>query len=559
MTLAGDVLIPGSAVEQRYRRIQQLPRGSFYSVQSSQTDPFSDLATVRGQLPTPWMDGRDDLSACYETCLRLLFDHRRQPAVGSGFVSPYLDAAFNDNIFLWDTAFMTMFARLLHPWVPGICSLDNFYARQYPDGEICREIASASGRDLPWWVNLGDDGLYSFFHRDYGFRELAQRAPQIQIEQTWHPDLGRRPDRAPLLTLDAMNNPVLAWAELLSYRQTGDLDRLERVLPPLMAYFTALDDQLRHRCGLYVTDWASMDNSPRNSYLMFGVDTACQMVLFADNLLEMGKILGRAGRQASLDDGFLRVRRREVTSLVNDLMWDESRGFYFDLDQDLRQGPVRTVAAMWALVSGVAPQLRAARLVKALRDPAAFARPHPVPTVAADEPGYVAEGGYWRGGVWAPTDYMVVAGLERAGYPGLARQIAQQHTEWLAQVHQAEGTVFEYYSAETPGVGANDHRDFVGWTGLGPIGFFMTHVVGISGDAETGTITWWLPETKAACGIDRYWFAGHQVSLRAHPTDQGWEIEAEGGDGLALVVKTAEGTPRLYRRLGGQVHLLVGR
>jgi len=497
---------------------------------------MAELDAVRDQLPRPWVQDRPDLTACYDTCVRLLFANRRTPRSGTGFVSPYLDAAFNSNVFLWDTAFITMFARLLHPWVPSICSLDNFYARQYPDGEICREISSETGLDLPWWVNLGDDDLYSFFHRDYGFRKLGSRAPEIRIEDTYHPDLGRTPDHRPLLTLDAMNNPVAAWAELLSFRQSGDLNRLERVLPPLMAYFAALDEQLRHRSGLYVTDWASMDNSPRNDHLAFGVDTASQMVLFADNLLEAAAIVRRAGRSVSIDEELLEARRRDVTVLVNDLMWDDARGFYFDLDANLQRVPVRTGAAFWTLVSGVAPPTRAERLVAALDDPAAFNRPHRVPTVAADEDGYVAEGGYWRGGVWAPTNQMVVAGLDRCGFPDLARRIAANHVDALAAIHSQEGTVFEYYSPEHLDAGANDHRDFVGWSGLGPIGFFITHVVGVSGDSETATLTWRLPRERRACGIDRYWFAGRQVTLRAEPTPSGWTVDCDAADGMVLVV-----------------------
>jgi hypothetical protein len=551
---AGDVHIPGTHAEHRYLATQSLPRGQYFHSAPATPSTIAELAAVQHELPRPWVQDRPDLAACYDTCVRLLFGNRRIPAPGSGFVSPYLDAAFNSNVFLWDTAFITMFARLLHPWVPSICSLDNFYARQYPDGEICREMSSDTGLDLPWWVNLADDGLYSFFHRDYGFRKLGSRAPDIDIEDTYHPDLGRTPEHQPLLTLDAMNNPVAAWAELLSFRQTGDLDRIERVLPPLMAYFTALDEQLRHRCGLYVTDWASMDNSPRNADLAFGVDTASQMVLFADNLLELAAILRRAGRDFSFDEGLLEARRRDVAELINDLMWDEARGFYFDLDADLRRGSVRTVAAFWTLISGVAPRARAEDLVAALEDLAAFNRPHRVPTVAADEAAYVAEGGYWRGGVWAPTNQMVVAGLDRYGFHDLAQRVATNHADAVAQIHAQEGTVFEYYSPEHLDGGANDHRDFVGWSGMGPIGFFMTHVVGIQSDAETATITWRLPSPPRACGIERYWFAGRQLTLHAQPTTAGWTIDSEAAEGVVLVVVPEDGEA-LVASLDQGVHL----
>lgn len=35
----------------------------------------------------------------------------KAPEKGSGFVSSYIDTAYNGNIFMWDSAFITMFAR----------------------------------------------------------------------------------------------------------------------------------------------------------------------------------------------------------------------------------------------------------------------------------------------------------------------------------------------------------------------------------------------------------------------------------------------------------------
>ena len=48
---------------------------------------------------------------------------------------------------------------------------------------------------------------------------------------------------------------------------TGDVERLQLVWEPLYQYYKAFRHHVRHENGLYVTDWASMDNSPRNKYL----------------------------------------------------------------------------------------------------------------------------------------------------------------------------------------------------------------------------------------------------------------------------------------------------
>jgi hypothetical protein len=61
----------------------------------------------------------------------LAFRNFYEPRPESGFVSQFIDAAFNQNVFLWDSCFLTMFCDYGHPLVPGIGSLDNFYAKQY--------------------------------------------------------------------------------------------------------------------------------------------------------------------------------------------------------------------------------------------------------------------------------------------------------------------------------------------------------------------------------------------------------------------------------------------
>jgi hypothetical protein len=69
-----------------------------------------------------------------------------------------------------------------------------------------------------------------------------------------------------------------------------DKARLGRVWEPLVRYYGALEEFLRQGNGLYMTDWASMDNSTRNAYLDrggTGIDISCEMVLFARQLAEI--------------------------------------------------------------------------------------------------------------------------------------------------------------------------------------------------------------------------------------------------------------------------------
>jgi glycogen debranching enzyme len=183
------------------------------------------------------------------------------------------------------------------------------------------------------------------------------------------------------------------------------------------------------------------------------------------------------------------------------------------------QVPVKTVAAYWTLLAGVAPPDRAATLVEELGNPATFGRLNPVPTCAADEPAYEPYGGYWRGAVWAPVVTMVVRGLERAGHAELAREIALRHTRLVADVYRSTGTIWENYAPDSIEAGRHVNgapvvRDFVGWSGLGPILFLLEYAVGLAPDAPRNELSWDLRSPRR-CGCERYRFAGHVASLVA--------------------------------------------
>jgi hypothetical protein len=137
-----------------------------------------------------------------------------------------------------------------------------------------------------YWVNAEDSTLFS----RWGWIFPPARQTSVIYR-------GRTaPTPNPRLTLDAMDHPILAWAELESYHLTGDTSRLRLIWDPLVQYYKAYQMYLRQGNALYITDWASMDNSPRNALLNqggTGIDISSEMVLFARNLTEIARLLGK--------------------------------------------------------------------------------------------------------------------------------------------------------------------------------------------------------------------------------------------------------------------------
>ena len=195
------------------------PQGMYFAKKSYAAKPLPKFSEMKNQLPAPIYDENPTYLAMYWKAWELAFSNFHEPAAKSGYVSQFIDAAFNENIFQWDTCFMTMFCNYADPLVPGIGSLDNFYCKQHEDGEICREINRATGRDFTPWVDEKGGGLFS---RNCGFsvQYVGRDAPQPP----------------PLLTLDALNHPIFAWAELEHFRVSGDRARLRLVFDPLAHY-----------------------------------------------------------------------------------------------------------------------------------------------------------------------------------------------------------------------------------------------------------------------------------------------------------------------------------
>ena len=407
-------------------------------------------------LPQPLWEGREDVMACYRRVWELAFANLRRPEPGSGFVANFIDTAFNDCLFMWDSAFILLFARYGRRAFDFGRTLDNLYAKQHPDGFICREIGTLDGRDR--------------FERF----DAASTGPN-----------------------------VMPWTEWEHYRDTANRERLSRVFPVLLAYHRWLRRHRTWRDGTYWTSGlgSGMDNQPRfperpagnggwperithHGHLVW-VDACLQQLLSADLLLRIAGVLGRAEEVADLRD-----ERGRLSRAVNERLWDPEAAFYKDELPSGRLSEVKTVGAYWALLAGAVPPERVAPFVGHLEDPEGFGRPHRVPSLSADHPEYMGDGGYWLGGVWPPTNYMVLRGLDRAGYGDLAHEISREDLDHVVEVFEKTGTVWENYAPESPAPGEPARPDFVGWAGLAPVAGLLEYVLGLRADAPNGRLLW---------------------------------------------------------------------
>ena len=156
--------------------------------------------------------------------------------------------------------------------------------------------------------------------------------------------------------------------------------------------------------------------------------------------------------------------------IMNKLMWDKTRGMYYDYDfKKQKRGSINSLAAFFPMWAGLVSDEQAAQLVKSVRR---FEQKGGLATTDA-----LPIGSYMMGALptqwaypngWAPLHFIVVKALERYGYHTDARRVA---TKWLkANLHwfNEHGVFLEKYNVvspeKPPAKGIYPGQEGFGWT-----------------------------------------------------------------------------------------------
>jgi glycogen debranching enzyme len=121
-------------------------------------------------------------------------------------------------------------------------------------------------------------------------------------------------------------------------------------------------------------------------------------------------------------------------------LWADDVGLYRDYDLQAHESiPANTIATLAPLYAGIPDAAIAARLVdEHLMNPAEYA-PGGDPATVYSVPSASKNGAtfdprrYWRGPVWVNTNWLVIQGLRRYGYAGLAATLRRQTLDLVAQ------------------------------------------------------------------------------------------------------------------------------
>jgi len=287
--------------------------------------------------------------------------------------------------------------------------------------------------------------------------------------------------------------PLIAWSLLGLDRAVAPDERVGLRLPEAFEVLSAFNEWLyrerRGPDGLFFWEHAyesGVENSPRfgardekllvDTRRRAAPDLSAFVILQNEALAELAEAAGVGGAAERFHD-----RARELRTLVNEKLWHEADGFYYD--RDFASGDLvrsRTIAGLFPLWAGVPDASRARRLLEHVLSPTGFNTPTPLPSVARDDPGFVLD--MWRGPVWINAAYGVIRGLERYGFLREAVQLAWKLCHGVYDTHTETRRLYEFYDPEESHVGRLNRKlgnrwkkltlgnkprhEFVGWTGL---------------------------------------------------------------------------------------------
>jgi neutral trehalase len=389
------------------------------------------------------------------------------------------------TIVQFDSILSTFFLVYSNRIYPAAPQLDNFYRKQEADGAIRGEYSVKDGKPV-----------------------LTKENPQ-----------GVQP-------------PLFAWAEYNIYHKIGNKKRIRDVMPVLERYFEWLDATFKDDSGLYVVPHVAtmMHNSPRKGAHYY-VDFNAQQALNALYMAQLGEILNDKEISFRYNRHYFSLKTR-----INNLMWNDADGIYYDLDKKERQVRVKTIASFWPLLAELPNEAKSEQLMAHLHNPKTFGTENPFPTLSADEEQFSERGTGFRGSVYTPLTFMVIKGLEKHGKYELARECAIRHMYYILDTLHPEGkekgNVWEAYlprrdgPAQWPGKKDYPRPMYLPYVALATVALMIENIVGLYISLPRKTVDWIVP-TLEIMGIENLSLKRNLITILSNKSGRGWEIRLE--------------------------------
>jgi len=332
---------------------------------------------------------------------------------------------------------------------------------------------------------------------------------------------------------EGLGIPLFAWAEHNIYHKSGNKKRVKDVLPILCKYTVWIDSLFKKPNGLYKTPPCAtgMINVPRGD-VYYTMDFNTMMAIHMLYMSALADILNDKETSFQYKRQYFSLKTR-----INSLMYNSADGFYYDINKNEKQIPIKTIAGFWPLLAEIPNGEKAERIIEKLTDPKFFGTAHPFPSLSVSEKDFDETGRGYRGSVFPYLTFMVIKGLERYQRWDIARECAIRHVYFMLDSMSPDGNhhrgnLWEAYlpSKEGPAKWSGKinfpRAQYLTSDALSTICLTIENIVGLSISLPRKTVDWVIPSMEIM-GVENLSLKNNMITILSNKSGRGWEIQLE--------------------------------
>ncbi|MEM5947150.1 trehalase family glycosidase [Spirochaetia bacterium 38H-sp] len=425
-----------------------------------------------------------DLVELYNQSWALLEDFWQTGDSKNGWAKRFFAYSDDNVINLVDSCMSTFFLVYSNNEYPATPQLDNFYSKQEENGAIRANYRLDTGE------------------------------PYIS------------PDNPEGLAL-----PLFAWAEYNVYHKIGNKKRIKEIMPVLQKYYDWLESNFRDETGLYHAPLAATSIPvATRAETYYPLDFNAVMALNAYYMAELGDLLNDKDLSFYYKKRYFALKTR-----INNMMWDEDSGLYYDLDKDKNKLTIKTLAGYWTLLTEIPGENQIQKLIANLKDPELFGTEHPFPVISVDDAQKNPQENCIFFAVYPAYTFVLIKGLSNYGYHEMARETAMRHLYFILDtLHPGEnkkGYLWEAYNPHKEGPAQCQTEGFpkqnrILHIALSTITLMIENVIGLIISLPRKTVDWIIP-TLEIMGIENLYLKRNFITILTNKNNMGWEIRLE--------------------------------
>ena len=283
---------------------------------------------------------------------------------------------------------------------------------QYPNGNIPNWRSRFGGTPDTSQPPIGSYVVLKLFQR-LGDLDLLRYAYPYLVK--WHSFWKQEEDNGQLRR-DGNRDGLLEWGT--------DKEFFPQSVPPWEENIEGKKQAMRESGQDDLPNWEDAPFSQDTGTLIMNcIDLNSLFALDAWSLAEIANILNKRDDYNNYSSEY-----ETMKELINEHLWDEREGFYFDRYWDGRFSTRKAASNFYPLLAGIPDKTRALRMLRHLLNPKEFWGEFVIPTISRDDPAYKDQQ-RWRGAIWPPTNYLIYQGLKAYHFDAIASELAKKSSD----------------------------------------------------------------------------------------------------------------------------------